>query len=235
MTVKTLLNTHKKKPTCKNAFTFAEMVIALAILGIIASLTIPVFFTSGSATNNSIYAAGLKKAYSQLIYANVRITSSNSGTMAGSWSTVSTPHDNLRNIFAGTLKFTQLCDEASAKTNCWAPSYYKVDGSANGLDLSTYSMGGLSDGSLLVFRSLSGTCANAVVTSDGTNIGCGEIYVDVNGFKAPNRFGRDIYLFYISRTKIIPNGDTGTTGANCPNNGGLECTASVLQNGKIVY
>jgi len=36
---------------------------------------------------------------------------------------------------------------------------------------------------------------------------CAQAYIDVNGFRGPNRFGRDIFSFYIDKDgKVIPKG-----------------------------
>ena len=240
----------------KKAFTLVEMMVAIAVIGTIAALTIPTFFAD-STLQKSQYTSGLEKVYSELSFATDQIKCGNSGIFTKAWTTTGNANDNLRNLYlgypkitgsslcdpatsktscTGGLKVTQLCNAGTSQTNCWPANYYKFDGSANGLDLSTYSMAVLNDGSFLTFHSLSVTCTDATVKDASLNsIGCGEIYIDINGFKAPNRFGKDIFLLYITPYKIIPNGDSGTPGTNCPSNGGLECAAKVLNDGKMLY
>lgn len=217
----------------KKAFTLAEIVVAVAIIGILSALTLPTLLTNSIAINNQ-YVDGLKKTYSGLLYTTERIKANNSGVFTGAWVNDATVDDNLRNLYSSGLKIIKVCDQADAKTGCWSADYYKFDGTANSLDLSSYSMAVLNDGTFLVFHSLSTACTD---TSVAGNIGCGEIYIDVNGAKSPNRFGKDIFLFYISSNKIVPNGEVGTAGAAfvCPANGGLECAAKILNDGRMLY
>ena len=244
--------------TSKKAFTLAEMVISLAILGILAALTIPTFFVGGTSQKNQ-YVNALRKLYTDFDFATQQIKSNNSGVMENAWSTTGNANDNLRNLYSRFLKITQLCNAGAAHTNCWSANYYKFNGGANGLDLSTYSMAVLNDGSMLAFKALSTACTDSTVKDAASNnIACAEVDVDVNGFNKPNRFGVDIFRFFIVKvvdptntnrdinSKIIFNGDIGTKntatsyyGANdCPlnaYNGGLECAAKALQDGKMLY
>ncbi len=68
-----------------------------------------------------------------------------------------------------------------------------------------------------------------------SNIGCGRFRIDVNGFAAPNRVGRDIFdLYLINNGQIIARGDDRTTNRSyqCPNNGGgYSCAFHVLTKG----
>ena len=72
---------------------------------------------------------------------------------------------------------------------------------------------------------------------------CADIYVDVNGLKPPNIFGKDTFLFAITRYGVLPRGnydDHGMTTVNrdplCGyNNYGMGCAAWVLQKGNLNY
>ncbi len=235
----------------KKAFTLSEIIVTASIIAVIAALTIPTYLSSSQLRNNE-YSNGLKKAYTSLLSAADEIKATNAGTFIGLYDVTNaiTLHNNLRNKFSNSLKFTQLCDQTDLpKTNCWPTDYYQIDGSANGLDLSAYSMAVLNDGVLLVFHSYSDISNNMIACINNTvkdvtglnNIGCGEIYADVNGFRKPNKFGRDIFRFYITQDKIIPEGEIGTplAGKICPDNDGtqdgLECAAKVLKDGKMTY
>ncbi|MCK7516072.1 MAG: hypothetical protein MZV70_76925 [Desulfobacterales bacterium] len=43
----------------------------------------------------------------------------------------------------------------------------------------------------------------------GTIATCGGIAIDVNGWKAPNTMGKDVYLFHVTKTGLKPSGIPG--------------------------
>jgi hypothetical protein len=86
----------------------------------------------------------------------------------------------------------------------------------------------------------------------GCGIFYGGIFVDINGNEGPNKNGIDIFGFYYDNSKtgswdwdpnipvtLKPYGYTyneGTSGSKCnKNNIGIQCTAQVLETGKMDY
>ena len=61
----------------------------------------------------------------------------------------------------------------------------------------------LYNGNLLLFTRNSYNCS--ITYEQITNI-CGYIDVDVNGFKGPNVLGKDIFIIYITKYGIKPDG-----------------------------
>ena len=238
----------------KKAYTFAEVVIVISILGIIAGFTIPIFVSNNN-LNNTKYVNGLKKFYIDLYEATSKIKSNNGGTFIGSYNASSSAsrNDNLKNLYARFFKYTQSCDQSTSQTKCWPSNYYQLSGSANGINLASWSMAQLNDGMLVAFLSYNNTLSDGLIAcNDSTvlsppygvgapQIGCGEILVDVNGFDKPNRFGKDIFKFYIAQNNIVPEGEEGTplSSRTCPDNDdsqdGLECTATVLRDSRMLY
>jgi hypothetical protein len=68
---------------------------------------------------------------------------------------------------------------------------------------------------------------------------CGGIVVDINGSKAPNKNGQDVFYFIVSKDRIIPCGtkDEITRGFdnNCKLKPELGCTAWVIYNENMDY
>jgi len=258
----------------KNAFTLAEVVIACAIIGTLATLTIGTYM-SGSPAQNNQYVAGAKKAYGEIVYATERIKASNGGTMEAFWPASSaTAADDFRNAYLPYLKVTKMCDKgAASKTDCWSANYTNINGDVTtgmpGIDIlepacfdmseGCSSIAILNDGMLFAFhtRMMGASCMENYVFEYNPSWGayaaasCGWIFVDVNGFKRPNQFGRDIFRFYVSKHYVVPDGDPkmidpsgmGPPAApDCPAvdgaapyRAGLNCTAKVLNDGKMLY
>ena len=68
------------------------------------------------------------------------------------------------------------------------------------------------------------------------------MHVDINGAKPPNQFGRDMFIFHISKEGVIP---TGTQFVNVPaytfensckmSGNGTSCSAWVILNENMDY
>ena len=59
----------------------------------------------------------------------------------------------------------------------------------------------------VLIDSVGGNCPIDIsIKQDGSLMWCGDVYVDVNGANGPNRFGRDLFAFYITKTGIYPYG-----------------------------
>ena len=71
---------------------------------------------------------------------------------------------------------------------------------------------------------------------------CGNIFADINGNKPPNTFGKDIFVFHLTKYGIIPNGtqsDNSFKGfcnlTSIGTMGGYGCTAWVIYNENLDY
>lgn len=70
---------------------------------------------------------------------------------------------------------------------------------------------------------------NSTCASTGN---CGQIYIDVNGPKSPNTFGKDIYVVNLIDDNLSPVG-AGTDYSNCETSdpgaySGVNCTAKYI-------
>ena len=171
----------------KAAFTLAETLITLTIIGVIAALTIPSLI---SEYQKHTYVVGLKKAYSQLQNA-VKMIPITQGCPAGDYDCVGwNDWGKVTNIdgqeFNGDLnskRFYLLSKQFKINKLCYPGS---TDEICKKIGNNTYYYGDYS-----------------FITNDGMIISSGGFAdytynIDVNGFKGPNKLGRDQFGFEIT-------------------------------------
>lgn len=225
---------NKKK---KSAFTLAEVLIVIGIVGIVAVLTLSTFLKN---TGNMENVSAFKKGYSSLQKTTEMLIAEN-GSIVDSLSTLSSnsDHEGLANLFMAKMKIATNCGTASSKgTGCLAPTViflvrgpevntasYFVSTSSN------YSAFITQDGISYIFQLYRKACDSRQaypvddITSPLYNT-CGELWIDVNGGnKGPHMVGRDIFGFYLTSRGIIPLGayPDGWKGGSYPD---ADCSAS---------
>lgn len=229
----------------KNAFTLAEMLVAVVILGTLAAITIPTFLNSSS-LNNTQYVNGLKKAYTELSSATDQIMATNGGTMinivVNSWD-----DEGLRDKYCRYLKCTRICNSGAGANICYSSGYKGLHGDTFGDDWSAawYSSAVLSNGMHAIFYWEDPTCNKSWYVKNGQNSACGLIEIDVNGFKSPNRVGRDIFIFYPTKNGLVPAGAVGTEDydaswtlcnpTSTDQYSGYACAGKILWEGTMTY
>lgn len=214
---KLLINVYKKLyknsfisqlfiPTyCKKflAFTLAEILVVLLILGTIAALTIPALVQN---IQDAELKAAWKKSFSELSQAAIMLE-----TEYGEISnTTFISNNDLRNKFAAYLSYTKSCDNNMAFGNCW-----HKDGEWK--DLTGVSQTGWGNAPAIILSNGSFVRFVRTGTTTGNLFTYGYINVDVNGFKGPNVMGRDIFFAHVLEDSITPFGTQGD---------GLESTCS---------
>lgn len=105
------------KENNKAAFTLAEVLITLVIIGIIAAITVPSLINK---TNNQETVSKLEKAYSTLAQATNSIIAEE-----GPVKTWTTSTDNIYMLYKKKLKNAKECDSSSG---CMSPSYQYLSG-----------------------------------------------------------------------------------------------------------
>lgn len=186
------------------AFTLAEVLITLGIIGVVATMTIPTLMKNIQDTQ---YKQAWKKEFSVLYNATMRIMNDNGGTMENICSSVD--QVCFRNAYTDKyLKVIKTCDSNASYGNCWD---YTNSNDHKGTWGGNSSGAILNDGAFLMFSYSDVTCSNAAF---GTNISrCGNIFIDTNGFKGPNLIGKDIHCVIIAKNSIIPLGSNQITAA----------------------
>jgi len=221
----------------KKAFTLAEVMITLLIIGIIASLTIPGLINS---TNKAEYVTKLKKEYSVLNQAFNLIALDAGGSIVNDDNISSsiggaTTAANAMNTFATKLNIVKNCGSGMG---CWYDSPLKyLDGSVwvAALDTSFNGQSGkaiLADGAMMRVTINANSCAGAgqfSVDSPLYGSTCGIIFIDVNGASGPNQMGRDYFQFSITKYGIYP------PEGSCDTITSTGCAKKVLAEGAMNY
>lgn len=155
----------------KLAFTLAEVLITLGIIGVVAGMTIPTLMNNFA---DAQYKTGYKKAFSIASQAWISALADDKIESRPSWSDAQTKVDNFE-AFKTYFKITTDCSTI-ANVNCWA------DGER--IFLNQPDKNSITDS----FIDNSGTAWSLL--SNDNNSGA-NILVDINGFRGPNKFGQD--------------------------------------------
>jgi len=212
----------------KKAFTLAEMLLALTVMGIVASLTIPILMQN---TNQAV----LKRDFSNLSQAALLIRNEVGGTLANAFPGNQLGSEALKEAFKQKLSYLKDCSGSSSfggnvaggasAGNCWhADNAWKL-GDGTGEHAMDRPGLILNNGTLLYFEMVKSDCSNQT----GDYKSCGIIYFDVSGFKTPNTFGKDIFAVNITENEIIPWGAKKYAENTCTDGGtGYGCASVYL-------
>ncbi|GBF23270.1 putative pseudopilin GspG-like [Candidatus Gastranaerophilus sp. (ex Termes propinquus)] len=184
----------------KGAFTLAEVLITLAVVGIVAASTIPAVVTK---LTRQEYVTKLQKAHNTLVSV-VRAAEKDHGPMQY-WNHGQGSDGFFNMYFKPYLEILADCG-GNAVTYGAANACFAAGGGHKSLNNGT--VADLSQRvNNRIARAVNGGAGNhyRVLTSDGiayavlpsTAEGYTNVIVDVNGNKAPNQVGRDIFLFDI--------------------------------------
>ena len=208
------------------AFTLAEVLITLVIIGVIAAITIPTLINK---TQNQEFVSKLKKTYSTLAQATNLIIAEEGTPKAsvGGWAS------SQENIYSMYRKHLLNAKECGSEAGCFRNGTIKY---LNGNNYGDFDNGGgliLSDGTQVQFEYMSSACSS---TYYGSSNRCAMIWVDLNGEKKPNQMGRDIFRFALKEKGLYPSGCDREGYCNGPNDTrGWGCACKVLREGAINY
>lgn len=209
------------------AFTLAEVLVTLVIIGVISAMTIPTIIQN---TNKQEYYARLKKNYSVILNA-LKLGQVHEG-MLGDNKAVFMPSESANASYETAVRFSKYLSTVKVcknrnETGC-GDVFYSIEYATakDGLWGGNYPTIILSDGTLykiLQYSSCSNVYntyvqdenGNAVLDENGNqqdisyNLShCGVIFMDVNGAKKPNKFGEDVFVLRIFPDAVTPG--TGT-------------------------
>lgn len=172
----------------KRAFTLAEVLITLGVIGVVASITLPTLISNHK---KQVYAVAIKKTYAEMLQV-FQQAKAQDGV------------DNLilanfcsggNNVSAGeTLKkyFKIVKDCGINDTGCFAPvNEYR---SYNNNNLKRTSQ---IPGYKVILASGVSLSLYCYSSSSGMDNAIGSMYIDTNGLKGPNVGGRDFFRAYI--------------------------------------
>ena len=220
----------------RKAFTLAEVLLTLAIIGVVAAITIPAVVTK---VTKDQYVVGLKKAYNTLKAVEREAVQEHGPMENWDWSSGLDPTAEFEKYFLPHFDVIKNCG-ATTEEGCFAEELTLLDGSTWGnLNSTSFYRIVTSDGMSWVYARAGGTAPLALRSI---------FWVDVNGLKGPNRFGRDIFEFPVfpSNLGIKPAGSyefngvtptpTSTVDASCnTSSDGGNCATKVLSEGAMNY
>ena len=196
------------------AFTLAEVLITLTVIGVVAVLAIPALLNNLRDYQNK---SSWKSAFSDFSQAIGRLSYDQCSNFAGLFTTA----DVFRDKIIANMNYIKKCDAGTGlgSNGCWHASntWYQLSRTpiTYGDVFPNYSRVVLNNGMLIVFRLDDTNCANIESPKMDS---CGIIIVDVNGFKGPNIVGKDIYALRVLKNAIIvPSGTQGDINYNAPN------------------
>lgn len=155
---------NSQKNSSYRAFTLAELLIALVILGVIATFTIPKVLTT---QQNSQRTAVFREVIASLYQV------AEAGVLEGVFTPTSQDSDQGP-YFLDKLNFVKLCSTDSLAQGCW-------DAAQGDIDYDDAEMGGV----------MHNGAAIVGLGNSGGNIGRESVTIDWNGIDGPNLFGDD--------------------------------------------
>ena len=186
------------------AFTLAEVLITLGIIGVVAAMTLPAVIANKQSKELQV---GLKKGYS-LISQVLQMMAYEEGQAI-------TPKDYSTHTFAPAFDKYLVAAKACPSSSCLILREEEFDEEGNSLgynfaDYKTYNKKANIEGSLLdngQFLLRNGM--TIYIENEGSIF----LSIDVNGMhKGPNRWGHDLFTFQIMNNgKLLPMGAVGTT------------------------
>lgn len=227
----------KKIKPIKIAFTLAEVLITLVIIGVIAAVTIPALVNNFRFTQ---YRSGFIKAMSTLNQA-VRKYHVDNGEMpecgynANNSGRISTDCLKLNKYFIKALNIQKYCENNAYENGC-IPDYKGIDTVKNINPDTNSNCGGFNKARI--------HAQTAFVTADGMIFvpyapHDPVFIVDVNGFKGPNKYGYDMHflkLYYpennIETYHSVPQFIPYSIGCAFFENGGITSTDLIKKSNK---
>lgn len=215
------------------AFTLAEVLIVIGIIGIVAEMTIP---TLQKEFQKQITITNLKKQYSSLSQA-VKLSESDNGPNENwNWglSTDDTVRQSFDTFWAPYLRISKYCSSYSDCGYASVSPWLKPGGTDYGMTLVYAPMRTtvmLNDGSLLLVKAFQ----SAPVMGD-PDVPSRYIFVDINGPQKPNTLGKDVFEFALDPQRgLMPFGYAASdvvVNSNCSKTGyGEACAAKIMRNG----
>lgn len=192
------------KQASKIGFTLAEILIVVGIIGIIAESTIPSLIAD---FQKKVYVTSLQKAYSTVqqgmkgIMAKQGVTSlCDTNLFDGSNFNTAGRQSNIDSAIRDNFNVDHSC--LAGDVTCMMSGYVYLGKSGTFSTFSSAFYNFCTADGMCYSLNLPTLCSPDYTKSSAFKGGTGSIYVDINGAKKPNQYGRDYFVFVI--------GDNGT-------------------------
>ena len=208
------------------AFTLAEVLVTLGIIGVVAALTMPALIGNYKKQQS---IEQVKKVYSVLSQAFNHAVAEYGDS--SEWDTV-TPANAYSYFDTYWKPYIQAPDRCYSYKECGYDvlnPFFKTNKGKDGYVVN------IEGGTRVMFHMNDGTFV-MIITSSGYGADDRRILVDLNGPKLPNRFGNDVFFFLrVNGKGIVPYGYNQTEAAvnsDCSSRGnGYMCAAKLMQAG----
>ena len=157
----------------RKAFTLAEVLITLGIIGVVAALTIPTLITN---YQKKVTVERLREDYAQILQA-AKLYEGETGEDISTFNTQLTPKEFMEQYFMPYLKVVHTCESVR---ECY-PNDIPLAIDKKTKIIVSY-----------MLELLNGTYVGVV-----TSVGGATFYIDVNGSSKPNVSGKDIFNLYL--------------------------------------
>ncbi len=179
----------------KAAFTLAEVLVTLGIIGVVSAMTVPSLMQN---YQRQSYVTQLHKVYNEFSQAFVQYQTDNNALNLKEAGFSS--QDNINSFIRSYFKVIKECDSMDG---CFADAYKKMNGTATKAWAVDYKS----------FVLANGASIRPAYLPEGNKII--NIALDINGLKGPNVVGRDLFWLYVYNNGLIDDCPTDT-GTNAP-------------------
>ena len=200
------------------AFTIAEVLITLGIIGVVAALTLPTLVQN---YKEKILINKIKRTYSNI--QNAIIMAQKENESIGDNSVLFNASDGVVKVTENFAKYFSGAKVCKTKKECpnyyynieYANSYYNSNGETMVWNSSIPKII-LNDGSVIVINSLNNGCESHRFDTYYDENGqptqfkvdqyfCASLSFDVNGSTLPNKFGQDAFYIQVFKDKVVPD------------------------------
>lgn len=224
---------HLRQPKC--AFTLAEVLITLGIIGIVAALTIPSLMAKHQ---EKVTVTKAIEGYSILQNA-LNLAKAENGTL-DNWVTSNIETENNSKFIEIISKYIKFTSKCGFDSKCRENSPFYNNGNVYRADM----VNGIS-----IYYTLPHPCNDDRGDDPLLKGSCGWMDIDTNGNAGPNKIGYDLFEFLITKNGIVPYGissmdknnaqsyfkRTCSNLANDDSAGGYGCAAWVVIKGNMDY
>lgn len=225
------------------AFTLAEMLVVMGIIGVISALTIP---NLNSSTGEKEKIAKVKKLYQNFNDAAGRANAEYGPIQKWFPTTAAiSAEDANKKISDRLLEFMKVskdCGLSTIATACFKNNYKSLDntdGIISGYYPSSPRTVVLADGTSVMVREIDPGCHE----DNSPNGDCAYIFADIDGTsKGPNIHGKDLFLFLITKQGVEPVGASGQSFTSSLDTfkdlcfeRGIACTGWVVEHDNMDY
>lgn len=204
----------------KNAFTLAEVLITLGIIGVVAALTIPSIVNESKKQET---LSQLKKSYANISQA-IRLSEADNGpnstwswTASGDADAVTAAYNTYFAPYINVSKVCTSCTDCGYPASCSFVSY-NSSFSLSPVGSTSRKTLILPDGTILIIK-----------TDDNS------IIIDVNGVKPPNVWGLDVFFFLLDGTKgLVAKGYNQVSPPCASTNTGEYCATKIMRDGWMI-